>query len=115
MLQVVVIVFPFTVARSVLTYLRETPLRHILPLDDHLISHRQLAYHFFIWSCIHTFSHFVNGARSADPSRHNMRDPNAEPKLESQATFYSQEVSVRQPSFLKSAGAEHYHDCPSAD
>jgi len=50
-LQVTVILFPFTVARGFLTFVRTTPLAAVLPLDDHLDFHRYLAYQFPSGAC----------------------------------------------------------------
>ena len=91
MLQVIVIVLPLTIARSLLTIFRTTPLRHILPLNEHLDVHRQLGYHFFVWGLVHSVCHFINAARNADPSRrHVQADPHAEP----QPQYYRKELQV---------------------
>ena len=52
-----------------MTWLRKTPLQHIVPFDLHLRMHRQLAYHFFIWAWLHVVCHIVNAAHVTDPKR----------------------------------------------
>lgn len=66
----VLIAFPFTIARKLITALRPTVMAAVLPLDEHLKVHRHLACHFFFWGFVHSIAHFINGARIDDPSRY---------------------------------------------
>lgn len=66
-MQVVLLLFFFTISHSLLALLRQTPLRYIVPFDDALKFHRHLAYHFFLWSWMHSLSHLCNAARATDP------------------------------------------------
>ena len=90
--QVVAILLPFTVARTLLTLLRTTPLAVILPLDQNMRMHKLLGYHFFLWSSLHTVCHLVNAARISDPSRYHT--PPAAP-IPTQAEYYAEETQVQ--------------------
>ena len=87
----VVVLLPFTVARTLLTLLRTTPLAVVLPLDQNMRMHKLLGYHFFLWSCLHTVCHLVNAARISDPSRYHT--PPAAP-IPTEAEYYAQETQV---------------------
>lgn len=89
-IQVILIMFPFTMARSFLTFLRILPLAKLVPVNKQLNVHKELGYHLLLWSTVHTVCHLINNVRTADPSRHH----NALPLVRSQADIYSDQVQI---------------------
>ena len=83
-------------ARSLQTFLRSSRLSRLLPMNKSLDVHKELGYHFLLWSLVHTLCHFVNIARFSDPSRHH--DPAVPVKTQRQ--MYGEEVQVRKFGLL---------------
>ncbi|CAG8482268.1 7855_t:CDS:2 [Ambispora leptoticha] len=48
------------VLRNVIKYLRLTFLSRIIPFDENIWFHRQVAYSMLLWTLVHTFSHYIN-------------------------------------------------------
>lgn len=89
-MQVICVIFPFTMARSFLTVLRSSKLGKVLPMNKNVDLHKELGYHFLFWSIIHTACHFINIARFAEPSRHR----GLSVPVKSQREMYKEEVQV---------------------
>ncbi|KAK9836556.1 hypothetical protein WJX74_003035 [Apatococcus lobatus] len=66
-IQVVVALWLFPVARGMLTFIRSTPLKRAIPVDQSIQIHKFLAYCFFFWGWLHSLAHFVNSARATQP------------------------------------------------
>lgn len=52
------------VCRNIIKYLRLTFLNKIIPFDENIWFHRQVAYSILIWTLAHTFSHYINFIRA---------------------------------------------------
>ncbi|CAG8479596.1 8737_t:CDS:2 [Ambispora gerdemannii] len=48
------------VLRNIIKYLRLTFISRIIPFDENIWFHRQVAYSMLLWTLVHTFSHYVN-------------------------------------------------------
>ena len=46
--------------RHSITWLRTTPMRYILPIDNHVTYHRNVGYTIVVLSLIHTIAHLIN-------------------------------------------------------
>ncbi|KAK9808631.1 hypothetical protein WJX72_000879 [[Myrmecia] bisecta] len=96
-IQVLMILIFFPIARSLLTLLRTTPLRHVVPVDDNLSMHRFIAYCLAFWSAMHTIAHLNNANNIGDSSRVALWHAipgNANKPQPTLAQFYGQETQV---------------------
>ncbi|KAK9866610.1 hypothetical protein WJX84_002042 [Apatococcus fuscideae] len=66
-IQVVVALLLFPVARGMLTFIRSTPLKRVIPVDESIRMHKFLAYCFLFWGWLHSLAHFVNSAHATQP------------------------------------------------
>lgn len=104
--QIVLVIFFFTVSRGLLTFLRDTWLRYIIPFDSYIRMHRHLAYHFFFWSWLHTIAHIINGIRATDPKNSGRWLPfgkSFNPPLLVQVTaaeYFALETQVNRPASI---------------
>jgi len=48
------------VCRNIIRYLRLTFLNRIIPFDENIWFHRQVAYAMLFWTLVHTFAHYIN-------------------------------------------------------
>ncbi|GBB98951.1 hypothetical protein RclHR1_03370018 [Rhizophagus clarus] len=54
------------VCRNIIRYLRLTFLNKLIPFDENIWFHRQVAYSILFWTLIHTFSHYINFIRAEE-------------------------------------------------
>ena len=102
-MQVIAAIFPFTMARSFLTFLRASRLSMILPINKQLDVHKELGYHLLLWSTIHTGAHLFNAARFSNPDRHI----DSELPVKAQKEIYCEEVQVTEHTAGNRATAWH--------
>ncbi|CAB4384688.1 unnamed protein product [Rhizophagus irregularis] len=54
------------VCRNIIRYLRLTFLNKLIPFDENIWFHRQVAYSMLIFTLIHTFAHYINFIRAEE-------------------------------------------------
>lgn len=87
MIKVTTTLILLPVSRRTMTFLRETPLRHIIPFDDAIPFHILLGTLGFIFAWIHSLCHINDFLRWGDPQR-NIVFKKAFPEEDEQPSYY---------------------------